>query len=297
MGRRDSWLLRYRGQLEIEGTYKWFVRKLLLAARQLIVKPSRQIKNLGVRGWFVFAIRRAAEFILPGSRSKNVFKLYPGRCSLPVRARHGTSDILAFSQVFAERQYAVAVDALEPRLIVDCGANVGYSTLYFLMEFPNADVVAVEPDPGNYELLKTNVSRFGDRVRVKRGAIWPYQCGLVLEEPDGERRNEWSRKVRPCINGEHAGLEGINPLQLLEQSGHERISIIKLDIEGSEVALFSSGDLQWLDKTDFIMIELHGPDCEAAFQAAIRARPFTTSRYGEHVICRRQHAKVHRVDQ
>ena len=71
----------------------------------------------------------------------------------PVRMRSGrSSDLSVFWQIFVNREYAVLNDVHSTRLIIDLGANVGISSAYLLNQFPSAKVIAVEPDPGNYEL-------------------------------------------------------------------------------------------------------------------------------------------------
>src|SRR4051812_12644684 len=73
-----------------------------------------------------------------------------------VRARHGTSDLMVFDQIFVERQYSCLDHLHDPKLIIDCGANVGYSSAYFLSRFPKCALIAVEPDPGNFSMLAIN---------------------------------------------------------------------------------------------------------------------------------------------
>jgi len=71
-----------------------------------------------------------------------------------MRYRRGTSDLSAFNQIFVQREYACLDDLVGVDLIVDCGAYVGYSSAYFLTQFPNSNIVAIEPDPENFSLLK-----------------------------------------------------------------------------------------------------------------------------------------------
>ena len=67
----------------------------------------------------------------------------------PVYARAGTSDHQVFDQIFIEREYRCLDGLKNPQFILDCGANVGYSSAYFLSRFPDSFVVAVEPDALN----------------------------------------------------------------------------------------------------------------------------------------------------
>jgi hypothetical protein len=72
----------------------------------------------------------------------------------PLYSRHSTSDLDVFEQVFAKKQYSPLDDIKSPKVIVDCGAYVGYSTAYFLNRFPRVRVVAAEPDREIFLLTK-----------------------------------------------------------------------------------------------------------------------------------------------
>lgn len=75
----------------------------------------------------------------------------------PLRCRAGTSDQGVFNQIFVQRACQCLDDVASADLIVDCGANVGYSSAYFLSRFPGATVIAVEPDAQNFAALEWNL--------------------------------------------------------------------------------------------------------------------------------------------
>src|SRR5260221_1476823 len=72
--------------------------------------------------------------------------------------RPGTSDLAVFWQIFVDREYRCLDQVKQARFILDCGANVGYSAVYFLTRFPEALVIAVEPDPDNCAMLGANLA-------------------------------------------------------------------------------------------------------------------------------------------
>ncbi len=74
---------------------------------------------------------------------------------------------------------------------------------------------------------------------------------------------------------------------LLGQSGFERISLLKINIGGAESMLFADRVQSWIDKVDQIAIELHGPQCRAAFMAAISAEGYLVSQHGKLACCTR----------
>jgi cephalosporin hydroxylase len=62
--------------------------------------------------------------------------------------RLGTTDVAAYEHVFIHDEYGFLL-AREPSVIVDAGANVGMSAVYFANRFPSAEVIAIEPEPSN----------------------------------------------------------------------------------------------------------------------------------------------------
>jgi hypothetical protein len=97
----------------------------------------------------------------------------------PLRCRPNTTDHAVFRQIFVEREYQCLDHIRDARLIIDCGANVGYASAYFLSRFPGSHVIAVEPDPGNFELLKANLAPYGNRCRLVNSAVWSKPAGLT----------------------------------------------------------------------------------------------------------------------
>ncbi len=197
-----------------------------------------------------------------------------------VRRRRNSSDLYVFDQIFIELQYRCLDGVYSPKLIVDCGANVGYSTAYFLSKFPSSKVIAIEPDSENFRLLKKNAHPYGKRCELIQGAVWPKEELLNINIPT-TAASEWAISVSPCANGQ-GSVQAITIQSLL--AGEARISILKIDIEGAEYELFREKP-DWLDRVDNIVIELHGRRCEEAFFAAITGRRFAISRCGELTVC------------
>ena len=116
--------------------------------------------------------------------------------------RSGTSDLDVFSQIFLHREYR-CLDALgDVDTVIDCGANVGYASIYFLSRFPNSIVVAVEPDPGNFAALQANLVPYGSRARAVHSGVWSESVGLVMNDVEYRDGREWARQVRPARAGE-----------------------------------------------------------------------------------------------
>jgi FkbM family methyltransferase len=212
----------------------------------------------------------------------------------PLICRLRTSDREAFRGIFIWRDYAALDQTQNVGLIVDCGAYVGYSSAYFLSAFPNSHLVAIEPDPENYSVLIRNLSRFSNRVKLHHAAIWSKPGSLSLSETHYRDGEHWSKHVRECRVDDTYTIPAIDIPTILAQSEHERISILKVDIEGAEAVLFGKGNgvETWIGKVDNIAIELHddsdfGP-CTSIFADAIADQGFEISHSGDVTICKRR---------
>ena len=246
------------------------------------------ISNLGLRGWLLLCVQRCLQRLIHQNTLLTLTSKYarhPGKC------RAGTSDLDAFRQIFASREYRCLDDVAEAIFIIDCGANVGYSSAYFLSRFPRCDVVAIEPDPQNFELLKLNLSPYGKRVRTLRAAVWSHETRLTLSEEKYRDGREWSRQVRECKPGENSDLLAVDIGSILDESGHERVSILKVDIEGAEAIVFSKNYESWIDRVDNMVVEIHNApsfgDCAGVFAKAVAGRGFSITQCGELTVCKR----------
>ncbi len=204
----------------------------------------------------------------------------------PVWARYGTSDLGMFRQVLIDEEYRLQ-PGREPRLIIDAGANVGYASVYFANCFPGATIIAIEPDSGNFRQLQKNTAPY-PRVRCMRAGLWGRDCFLKISNPED---GACAFRVEETADPKDA-LPAVTVSTLLRSSGLDRIDILKLDIEGAEKELFAARDsASWIERTDFMMIELHDrlvPGCEAALRQAVQGAPFTFSQQGEKVVLARQ---------
>jgi FkbM family methyltransferase len=204
----------------------------------------------------------------------------------PVKCRPRTSDFDVFCQIFAHREYRCLDDVADPQLIIDCGANVGYSAAYFLSRFPTARLIAVEPDPGNFQVLRDNLAPYGSRCTALATAVWSGPSELVPGDQQFRDGREWARTVRAANKGEQATMTAVDIGSLLSGSGAQRISILKVDIEGSETEVFSKNYEGWIDRVDNLVIEIHDQAAYEVVMKAIAGRGFTTTRCDELFVCR-----------
>lgn len=249
------------------------VRRLFVHLR----RAQSAYRNLGLADTADFIIK--SKFAPP----KQDFILKSRHAAFPLKCRAGSSDLDVFRQIYVHREYRCLDHIEDPPLIVDCGANVGFSAVYFLTRFPRARLIAIEPDPGNYAQLVENLKPFGDRVETILAAVWPSAKELVFTHfRDGR---EWSRSVRESAPGESGSVAAIDIPGIIARSGSEHIPLLKIDIEGAEAQLFAENTEAWLGKVDNLVVELHDENCIRIFREAIAPHGFQVEECEELTVC------------
>jgi len=270
------------------------VERISLAAKPLssattaLLNQRSIAKKLGLSGWLSYRIQ---DFRLTRAAAGEELEVRSSLAMHPLICRARTSDHYVFAQVFAGLAYASVPSALQPDVIVDCGANVGYSAAYFLSRYPRCRVVALEPDRANYRCLELNLAAYGSRATCIKGALWSHCTNLQIVATDDRNVDHWSRQVEECSAGSRAPVPGFDVPAIMDLAGAERISILKVDIEGAEAVVFNHPNLKWLDRVDTVMIELHDDkpfgESTPIFHRAIADRGFNTWREGELTVCSR----------
>lgn len=198
-----------------------------------------------------------------------------------VWVRPGTSDMAIYDQIVLQPYLP---RHLAPEVIVDCGANIGLTVRYLNAAYPLARIIAVEPAPDNFGLLLKNIHGITN-IQAVRAGIWPSQGRLGLRT-EGLRPSSF-RTVASDTVGE---VEALTIPIILERFGIDRISLLKIDIEGSELELFT-GDVRWIERVGAIAIELHDawrPGCGDAFFRAIAPWDWRFSFHGGAVLCEKR---------
>lgn len=192
----------------------------------------------------------------------------------PFHMRPGTPDASVVIHAMAREAYAFKLPAGPVHLIVDAGANIGDTSVWYATRFPAATVIAIEPNPDNLRILRPNCSPYGDRIRVLQAALWPVPDKELAVA--GELAGTHVRESGPA-----AGLTcpSIDPLTILRESGRDAIDIFKIDIEGAELDLFSGACDSWLSRTRTMAIEIHSREALDAVMAATKRNGFKSAQY------------------
>jgi FkbM family methyltransferase len=143
-----------------------------------------------------------------------------------IRSRSTTDYGVAFD-IFLRGCYRCPEPVSQVRRIVDLGANVGYSCLFWCQQYPEARVTAFEPHPKHVSAIVENLSanHFSDRVTVVEAAAGAAEAKAYLRDAGS------SSTVTSSPGG--CAVSVVDVFQMLEGT----IDILKIDIEGGEYGL------------------------------------------------------------
>lgn len=225
-------------------------KRLLVLARALWVN----YRYAGLPGFF-----RSIKGKIDGT-----YPLTPLRNDKAFIVRMRTTDLAVCSQVFEEQQYAY--DAPLPvRWIIDAGANIGCSAVYFARKYPDARIVCIEADQANYEVLKLNCSSIPNIVCI-HAALWPADGQVEIHNAgDGAwalRAQDLATDADPAV-GTRQVVEAITLRSLMKRFSIDEIDILKIDIEGGEREVLADGP-SILKDVNVLAVECHdrwAPGC------------------------------------
>lgn len=139
--------------------------------------------------------------------------------------------------------------------ILDCGANIGLSTLYFKSRHPGARITAYEADPAIARVLRANLDRNGaGDVEVVRAAVWN-ASGTVEFCAEGADSGAVA-SLATGLEGKPVRVPSIRLRELLER---EEVDLLKLDVEGAEDVVLEDCREQ-LRNVRAILLDLHELD-------------------------------------
>lgn len=185
----------------------------------------------------------------------------------PLTFRTGRiGDLFIIYEILESEVYRISptlVDPEEVRIIIDCGANIGVTSLYFASVYPAARIYSVEADPQSFALLKSNASD-EPRIIPIYGCLVSASQGSVTFENGGPA---WGRKI---ANSRGIRVPAITLDALIEERGIGRVDLLKMDIEGAEREILGAGE--YLDTVQHLIAELHGGYSFSDFSSAVAPR-------------------------
>ncbi len=200
------------------------------------------------------------------SEENNYFKVMTSSGVQLYLRRYPSSDSTVLHQIWTDNEYQIIVDFIkdnfkQPEIcIVDAGANVGYTSLYFfhhLKNIYNVKLIVIEPNAANLEILAKNfLINDLKNYYVEKAGLYNKSCYLRVVEDFRDGR-DWSLRVVEVQ--EPTDLKSIELLSLLKKYNWDKIDFCKIDIEGSEHFLFQDNEYarRLLEDVKLMSIEIH----------------------------------------
>jgi FkbM family methyltransferase len=173
-----------------------------------------------------------------------------------IALRKGTTDSKVFDEILVERAYAPCLDALPHHIgqitLIDLGANIGLSALFFARALRVSEVIAVEPDPENFQLLLENLQRAGlaNRSTAVRAFAGAERAFAQLHDSGN---GAWGMRMGRLSD---IGTPVLPVAEIADMAKPGVPLVLKCDIEGAERQLFLN-IRDWEHLISYIFLELH----------------------------------------
>jgi FkbM family methyltransferase len=180
--------------------------------------------------------------------------------------REPTNDLSLAHEVFVQQIYQPRLTKArdQVRLVVDVGANVGYSVVYFARLFPQAKIIAIEPNPINLKVLTRNVelNALQNRVSILKVAAGTSDGTIYLVE-----------RGATSFTTADVDLRGVkvSVADIFKQLAAERIDVLKIDCEGAEYPIIMDDRFAALQAAT-LLLEWHATEEHPAANREIHDR-------------------------
>ncbi len=172
---------------------------------------------------------------------------------LPVHIRTYSGDYDIFYEVFWKEVYKMPDGLIDaPKLIIDLGANVGFTCIYYALHYPNAEIIAVEPQIHNFHQMEKNTAHFKNITKINI-VISDYDKRVSLSDAE----LSYNYKISETQFKDET-VEAISVERLMDIYNINHIDLIKIDIEGEERNILKHNN-KWLGNVSSIIIEIHYP--------------------------------------
>lgn len=191
-------------------------------------------------------------------------------------------DFFTYEEVILRKSYDIPFP-ISPETIIDGGGNIGLTAAFWATRYPDAQIVTLEPDKGNFDMLLRNTAPYKNIHPIMAG-IWPRTGHLVVKDL-GHGDN--GLMVEETTEGTAGAVPAYSIGAILQKMGWPTVDLLKLDVEGSEKELFSEEYEQWLPKVRILIVEMHDrmkKGCSKAVLSAINQFDFSLDVAGENIV-------------
>lgn len=168
--------------------------------------------------------------------------------------RPHTTDAQVLWDTFYRKYHIPPTKLKDNAVIMDLGANVGYTMAHFAFLYPNSKIYGVEMDLSNFLLAQRNISTLTN-CKLIHAAVW-----YKNEEISYSGDQAWGFKID--YEGSTSELKTTVQAKTLDTIFKEfeldEIDYVKMDIEGAEKYILENSK-EWIDKIKTLKIEIHPP--------------------------------------
>lgn len=137
-------------------------------------------------------------------------------------------------------------------IIIDAGANIGISTIYFKFYYPQSIITSFEPDPDIFDVLQFNINSLElTDVTALNIALWDKETNIQFYKEGAD-----SGSILTSNKEEQTTDVTTKRLSSFLRS---EVDFLKIDIEGAEVSVLKECKEQ-LRNVKNIFVEFHSMD-------------------------------------
>jgi len=160
-----------------------------------------------------------------------------------------------FHEVFVSNEYYFQSAPKQP-VIIDCGANIGMSVLYFKKLYPQSKIIAFEANPSAFKLLESNISdnKLLD-IELHNTALYDKETNISFFA--GDRQGSLVASIQ-----KERGGQGEMKVRAEKLSSYlknlDSVDLVKMDVEGAELNIVDDLiESQVINKPKEYIIEYH----------------------------------------
>lgn len=230
-------------------------------------------------------VRKFQQHAEKGTGILNEYKI-PGLL-YPVFIREKSMDFMIMNEVFSHKCYDIDLSQSlyfrgyrktyhirPPQFIIDAGAHIGLTSVYYAQKYPHAKILAIEPDGENYDLLLKNTAPYPNVIPIL-GAVWNKSTILYVNNRSWMHKNGYLKSAEYELTEDRrlheSEVQAYTLDELMKIYDIDFVDVLKVDIEGAERVVFQTNYEQWLPKTKVLLIEPHDHKYPFSFQTVMKA--------------------------
>lgn len=201
------------------------------------------------------------------------------------------SDLSVIEEIFIDRMYRSTeslIFSLQSSTILDIGAHIGLFSIYAAILNPQIKIIALEPEPDNFNLMKENLKlNHIKNIVVKNMALVNNDQKDIILQLSKNTHNH----IVPLSNchivdsaNKEISVPAVNLEKIIIKNKLDKIGLLKMDIEGGEFDIFQNLNQNTWSKIQNIAMEYHelGNNKRADLENIIRSHGFSVEHFPNH---------------